>query len=94
MKKYSKEEIFYLACNGNVQELDKISHNQDIDIVLDRFNKRHSIFIGAWRNRQFDTCKFLLEIGVLPLNNELIEICEDFEKLYKKENNYENTKRI
>lgn len=86
MKNYSKEEIFDLVCNGNIQELDKISHNQNIDIVLDRFNKRHSIFIGAWRNRQFETCKFLLKIGVLPLNNELIEICEDFERLYKSHN--------
>lgn len=86
MKKYSKAEIFSLACNGNIQELEKISYNQDIDIVLNCFNKSHSIFIGAWRNRQFETCKFLLKIGALPLNNELIEICEDFERLYKSHN--------
>lgn len=86
MKRYSKEEIFDLVCNDNIQELDKISHNQNINIVLERFNKRHSVFIGAWRNRQFETCKFLLKIGVLPLNNDLLEICEDYERLYKSHN--------
>lgn len=83
MKKYLKEEIFSLACNGKTQELDKISHSQDINVVLDYFGKTHSIFIGAWRNRRFETCKFLIKIGVFPLNNELVEICEDYENLYK-----------
>lgn len=82
----TNEELFSLACNGKTQELDKISYEQDIDIVIARFDEVHSLFMGAWRNRQFETCKFLLKIGVLPLNNELIEICEDFEKLYKSHN--------
>lgn len=80
----TNEELFSLACNGKTQELDKISHEQDIDIVVTHFNEVHSLFMGAWRNRHFDTCKFLLSIGVLPLNNELIEICDEFEKLYSK----------
>lgn len=29
MKNYSKEEIFSLACNGNTQELNKISHEDE-----------------------------------------------------------------
>ena len=90
--KKTNKELFSLACNGKTQELDKISYEQNIDIIYSAFGKPHSLFMGAWRNRQFETCKFFLDIGVLPLNSELIEICNEFEKLYKKENNYENTK--
>ena len=72
--------LWTMACNGQTEKLKKYYENGGKTGC--RYNKfvTHSLIAGAWRNRQYDTVKYLVQVGETIEPHETVEI--DFQKLF------------
>ena len=77
-------QLFSLACGGETEKLEKLSATYNLDVSIYKFGRMNSIFMGAFRNRQFETCYFLIRKGIMPLQNEMTEILVEFQSFYEK----------
>lgn len=69
-------ELWQDACSGNVNNLMKyFDGGGAINQRCYAFGKNHSLIAGAYRNRQYETIKYLLSVGetILPEESEEIQ---------------------
>lgn len=73
--------LWAMACNGQIGRLKKYYENGGkAGCRYNRLGMTHSLISGAWRNRQYDTVKYLLQVGETIEPHEAKEI--DLQKLY------------
>ena len=69
------EELFGYACSGNMEKLKEYYETGGtISNYVERFGRKHSLIMGAFRNDQFDAVDYLLEIGEKLTSEEQEEI--------------------
>lgn len=60
----STEQLFELACSGNIKALEDFWNGEgDLNVTYSKFGKEHSLIMGAFRNQQYDTVKWLKNHG-------------------------------
>lgn len=58
------KKLFELACAGDTEALRELYQNgQRLDVAYEKFGEEHSPIMGAFRNRQRDTVRWLLGSG-------------------------------
>ncbi len=58
------EKLFELACAGETEMLRELYQNgQRLDVTHEKFGEKHSLIMGAFRNRQWDMVRWLLDSG-------------------------------
>lgn len=63
-KTATAETLFELACAGDTGALAELYKNGvSMDARYSRFGEEHSLIMGAFRNRQWDTVRWLLAHG-------------------------------
>ncbi len=69
------EKLFELACAGNTEALEELYRNgQSLDVAYEKFGEEHSLIMGAFRNRQWNTVRWLLDSGARLTPAEQAEI--------------------
>lgn len=70
------EKLFSYACSGDIDKLKEYYQSGEAAIgrTFHQFGKEHSLVMGAFRNDQFETVKFLLEMGEVPTSEEKEQI--------------------
>lgn len=71
------EKLWEYACSGNIGELQKYYNGKHTMYnYYEKFGEKHSLIMGAFRNNQFDTVMYLLEVGerLTPKEQEEINI--------------------
>lgn len=66
------EKLFSYACSGDIEKLKEYYQSEEAVTgrTLRQFGKEHSLVMGAFRNDQFETVEFLLEMGEAPTAEE------------------------
>lgn len=93
------EKLWYAACGGDIETLRAYYMNGGkIGRTYKKFGICHSLIAGAYRNGNFDTVRYLLDIGEKPENHEtdidlkavfvdeVIKAAEDLVKYFKYHN--------
>ena len=83
----SIEELWEAACSGNIERL-KEYYRYESDIINRRyvkFGREHSLIMGAFRNNQFETIDYLINVGETITEQEKEEM-----RLELKKNQYMN----
>ncbi len=76
------EKLFELACAGETETLRKLYHSgQRLDVTYEKFGKEHSLIMGAFRNRQWDTVRWLLGSGAGLTPAEQAEINDRYQEM-------------
>lgn len=58
------EQLFGLACSGNIKALREYWEGEgDLNVTYVRLGKEHSLIMGAFRNQQYDTVRWLKNHG-------------------------------
>lgn len=71
------DKIWSAACNGKIEVLSKYFNNGgEINKKYFKLGKNHSLIMGALRNCQYDTAKFLYNQGERIAVDEVSEIQE------------------
>ena len=69
------EQLFGLACSGNIKALEEYWNGEgDLDVTYRKFEKEHSLIMGAFRNQQYDTVRWLKNHGCRLTHEEQDEI--------------------
>lgn len=74
-----REKLFEMACTGDLENLDtywKITGS--LDVTCRKFGAEHSLVMGAFRNRQWETVRWLLEHGAKLTDSEQEEINDQY----------------
>ena len=77
------EELWAFACSGNIKALKQYyqSDGGEINRRYVKFKKTHSLIMGAFRNNQFETVKYLMEQGEKVTTSEYREICQELNRI-------------
>ena len=69
------EQLFGLACGGNIKALEDYWNGEgDLNVTYRKFGKEHSLLMGAFRNQQYDTVRWLKNHGCRLTQDEQDEI--------------------
>ena len=80
-KTSTAETLFELACAGDTDTLDKLYQNgASMDVHYSRFGEEHSLIMGAFRNRQWDTVRWLLAHGARLTKAEQEEVNDRYQE--------------
>lgn len=86
------EKLFELACAGEIETLRGLYQNgQRLDVTHEKFGKEHSLIMGAFRNRQWDTARWLLGSGAKLTLEEWAEINDRYQEMRLIEEMQENS---
>lgn len=70
-----EQKLFELACAGNTEALAELYKNGcSMDAAYYKFGEPHSLVMGAYRNRQWDTVRWLLKHGAKLTDTEQEEV--------------------
>ena len=73
------EQLFGLACSGNIEALEEYWNCEgDLNITYSKFGREHSLIMGAFRNQQYDTVRFLQNHGCRLTDHEQDEINQKY----------------
>ena len=76
------EQLFGLACSGNIKALkDYWNGEGDLNVTYERFGKEHSLIMGAFRNQQYDTVRWLKNHGCRLTDEEQDEINVEYMRI-------------
>lgn len=76
------EQLFGLACSGNIKALKEYWDGEgDLNITYERFGKEHSLIMGAFRNQQYDTVRWLKNHGCRLTDEEQDEINMEYTRI-------------
>ena len=85
------EKLFELACAGETEALRELYHSgQRLDVTYEKFGREHSLIMGAFRSRQWDTARWLLNSGAQPTPAEQAEINDQYQEMRLIEEMQEN----
>lgn len=86
------EKLFELACAGEIETLRGLYQNgQRLDVTHEKFGEEHSLIMGAFRNRQWDTARWLLGSGAKLTLEEWAEINDRYQEMRLIEEMQENS---
>jgi hypothetical protein len=86
------EKLFELACAGGTETLRELYHSgQRLDVTYEKFGKEHSLIMGAFRNRQWHTVRWLLGNGAKLTPAEQAEINDRYQEMRLIEEMQENS---
>lgn len=86
------EKLFELTCAGEIETLRGLYQNgQRLDVTHEKFGKEHSLIMGAFRNRQWDTARWLLGSGAKLTLEERAEINDRYQEMRLIEEMQENS---
>lgn len=81
------EQLFGLACSGNIKALEDYWNGEgDLNVTYERFGKEHSLIMGAFRNQQYDTARWLRNHGCRLTEEEQDEINMEYYRIKTIEN--------
>ena len=81
------EQLFGLACSGNIKALEDYWNGEgDLNVTYERFGKKHSLIMGAFRNQQYDTANWLRNHGCRLTDEEQEEINLEYYRIKTIEN--------
>ena len=73
------EQLFGLACSGNIKALEEYWNGEgNLNITYEKFGMEHSLIMGAFRNRQYDTVRWLKNHGCKLTDHEQDEINQKY----------------
>lgn len=77
------EQVFGLACSGNIKALKEYwdSEGDLKNVTYERFGKEHSLIMGAFRNQQYDTVRWLKNHGCRLTDEEQDEINMEYMRI-------------
>lgn len=85
------EKLFELACAGESEALRELYHSgQRLDVTYEKFGREHSLIMGAFRNRQWATARWLLNSGAKLTPAEQAEINDRYQEMRLIEEMQEN----
>ena len=88
----TSEKLFELACAGGTETLRELYHSgQRLDVTYEKFGKEHSLIMGAFRNRQWHTVRWLLGNGAKLTPAEQAEINDRYQEMRLIEEMQENS---
>ena len=80
-KTATAETLFGLACAGDTGALAELYKNGvSMDARYSRFGEEHSLIMGAFRNRQWDTVRWLLAHGARLTKAEQEEVNDRYQE--------------
>lgn len=81
------EQLFGLACSGNIKALEDYWNGEGrLNVTYERFEKKHSLIMGAFRNQQYDTANWLRNHGCRLTDEEQEEINLEYYRIKTIEN--------
>ena len=76
------EQLFGLACSGNIKALEDYWNGEgDLSVTYQKFGKEHSLLMGAFRNQQYDTVRWLKNHGCRLTHDEQDEINMEYMRI-------------
>ena len=76
------EQLFGLACSGNIKALEDYWNGEgDLNVTYQKFGKEHSLIMGAFRNQQYDTVRWLKNHGCRLTHEEQDEINMEYMRI-------------
>ena len=82
MEKMYDCKLWEYACNGDIEKLKKYySEHNEINRRYCRFNKEHSLIMGALRNNQFETVEYLISVRETITNEEKEQILTELKRI-------------
>ena len=82
MEKMCDCKLWGYACNGDIEKLKKYySEHNEINRRYCRFNKEHSLIMGALRNNQFETVEYLINVGETITDEEKEQILTELKRI-------------
>ena len=82
MEKMYDCKLWEYACNGDIEKLKKYySEHNEINRRYCRFNKEHSLIMGALRNNQFETVEYLISVGETITDEEKEQILTELKRI-------------
>lgn len=77
------EKLWEAACSGDMETLKEYYEKGEgiIDIRYKKFRTSHSLIMGAFRNQQYDTARWLRNHGCRLTEEEQDEINMEFMKI-------------
>ncbi len=73
------EQLFGLACSGNIKALEDYWNGEDnLNVTYEKFGNKHSLIMGAFRNQQYDTVNWLKNHGCRLTDEEQSEINKEY----------------
>ena len=82
MEKMLIYKLWEYVCNGDIEKLKKYySEHNEINRRYCRFNKEHSLIMGALRNNQFETVEYLISVGETITNEEKEQILTELKRI-------------
>ena len=82
MEKMYDCKLWEYACNGDIEKLKKYySEHNETNRRYCRFNKEHSLIMGALRNNQFETVEYLISVGETITDEEKEQILTELKRI-------------
>ena len=82
MEKMYDCKLWKYACNGDIEKLKKYySEHNETNRRYCRFNKEHSLIMGALRNNQFETVEYLISVGETITDEEKEQILTELKRI-------------
>ena len=82
MEKMLIYKLWEYACNGDIEKLKQYySEHNEINRRYCRFNKEHSLIMGAFRNQQYDMVRWLKNHGCRLTHDEQDEINMEYMRI-------------
>lgn len=76
------EQLFGLACSGNINALEEYWNEEgDLNVTYEKFGKKHSLIMGAFRNQQYSTVDWLKNHGCELTYEEQYEIDMEYTRV-------------
>ena len=67
-------KIWSAVCSGDIDTLEKLSiHWKGKKVILLGFGIKHSLIMGALRNKEYETVRYLIKNGEQLLSHEVKE---------------------
>ena len=82
MEKMLIYKLWEYACNGDIEKLKQYySEHNEVNKRYYSFNKEHSLIMGAFRNQQYDTVRWLKNHGCRLTHEEQDEINMEYMRI-------------
>ena len=75
-------KIWSAVCSGDLEALESLKeHWEDKNVIHLGFGIKHSLIMGALRNRKWQTVSYLIKNGESILPHEINELLQDFKEV-------------
>lgn len=80
--KTNTEKLFELACSGNIVALEDYWNKEgSLNVKYEKFGRKHSLIMGAFRNQQYDTVRWLQNHNCRLTDEEQYEINMEYMRI-------------